>query len=325
MKERMMKVGFEKIRDVIRMAEKSQEPLDISVLSGYSGKNIVRTLQKLCQLYETCCDGCYLEIGVFQGLTLLSAAQSAKETACYGIDNFQFFDPEGENLRLVNERKRKLGINNAHVIESDYEDALEHLNEHISHEKVNVYFIDGPHDYRSQLMCLKYILPYLNDEAVIIVDDCNYAHVRQANRDFLATHQDFKLLFESYTACHPHNMNSEERKKAIDGWWNGVNIIVRDPGNQLAPMLPPTERSRILFENDHVTHASRIAHLAPAALDFFNYIFTGKLIKAARAFTRAFLLYVRTRKSLAGRYDNMNTYSQALPTSRYNKQLEPSI
>jgi len=319
MKERVMKVGFEKIRDVIKMSEKSQEPLDISVLSGYSGKNIVRTLQKLCQLYETCCDGCYLEIGVFQGLTLLSTAQSAKETACYGIDNFQFFDPEGENLRLINERKRKLGINNAHVIESNYEDALEHLNEHISHEKVNVYFVDGPHDYRSQLMCLQYILPYLNDEAVIIVDDCNYAHVRQANRDFLATHQDFKLLFESYTACHPHNMNSEERKKAIVGWWNGVNIIVRDPGNQLTPMLPPTERSRILFENDNVTHAARTAHLAPETLNFFTFLFTGRLLRASKTFVKTLLSYMRIKNMMRNRYDVRNTYSESLPVSHYNE------
>ena len=95
-----------------------------------------------------------------------------------------FFDPEKKNLSIVEERLTKLQLDNAFIINNDYEDALENLRHTIGDKKIGVYFIDGPHDYRSQLMCLELALPYLHEQAVIIVDDSNYRNVRQANRDF---------------------------------------------------------------------------------------------------------------------------------------------
>ena len=96
------------------------------------------------------------------------------------------------------------------LIERDYEDALEALGNHIGDTKIGLYFVDGPHDYRSQLMCLLLATPFLSESAVIVVDDCNYPWVRLANRDFLISNPSFKLIFEAYTECHPGNMPEEK-------------------------------------------------------------------------------------------------------------------
>ncbi len=169
------------------------------ILDGFSGEKLVGLMQRLPGLFAHDENACYLEVGVFQGLTLLSIAAANPNFKCYGIDNFAFFDPDGQNKGIIEKRIAKLNLSNAFLIEKDYEDALESLSIELGQTKIGVYFIDGPHDYRSQLMCLELALPYLTDHAVIVIDDSNYKHVRQANRDFLKIHPSYKLIFEAYT------------------------------------------------------------------------------------------------------------------------------
>ncbi|MFN5953970.1 MAG: class I SAM-dependent methyltransferase [Dolichospermum sp.] len=288
------------------------------VLTGFSGNKLVGSLQRLTSLFSENKDTCYLEVGVFQGLTLLSVANACPSVNCYGIDNFAQFDPKGENFGIVKSRMEKLGLENASIINKDYEDALETLGDKLDHKKVGIYFIDGPHDYRSQLMCLELALPYLHDDAVIIVDDCNYKHVRQANRDFLVTHPDYKLVFEAYTKCHPVNMTLTEEENARKGWWNGVNIFVKDLKNKLKPMYPPTERSRILYENEHNIHALRIAELAPQALNIALSIHEMNFPRTLRNIFRFYKAVGPYRHSFKTRYRGINTYSADLTTSNYN-------
>ena len=288
------------------------------VLTGLSGDKLVGSLQRLTSLFSQNNNTCYLEVGVFQGLTLLSVANSCPNITCYGIDNFAQFDPKGENFGIVKSRREKLGLKNANIINKDYEEALETLSNEIEDKKIGVYFVDGPHDYRSQLMCLELALPYLHENAVIIVDDSNYNHVRQANRDFLKTHPEYKLLFEAYTKCHPINMSKAEEQKTKKGWWNGVNIIVRDIEQLLQPMYPPTERSRILYENEHIIHASKIAEVAPEAVAFMQSIYDLNLVKAVSNFLNFYRSVEKYQYLFQNRYQGINTYSSNLPSSNYN-------
>jgi predicted O-methyltransferase YrrM len=287
-------------------------------IQGFSGDKLIGALQRLTSLFQHEENTCYLEIGVFQGLTLLSVANTCPTFPCYGIDNFAHFDPKGENLSLVNTCMEKLELKNVNLINKDYEDALENLDSELDGKKIGVYFIDGPHDYRSQLMCLALAKPYLHREAIIIIDDCNYRHVRQANRDFLVSHPEYKLIFEAYTKSHPVNMTSLEEQEARRGWWDGVNILVKDIENQLKPIYPPTEQSRLLYENEHIIHASRLAELTPYAVEIAQAIYEIKLIKAVMKIA-AFWRTARKDKNLYNiRYSNVNTYSENLPRSNYS-------
>lgn len=279
------------------------------VLTGFSGECMIGALQRFVKstLNE---HTCYLEVGVYQGLTLLSVAQSVQEYDVFGIDNFAYFDKDGKNYGIAMDRMKKLNISNAHIINEDYEDALEQLEHYLQGKKVGVYFIDGPHDYRSQLMCLALIKPYLAENAVIIVDDSNYRHVRQANRDYLMMDRSLKLFYESYTPEHPLNTDAGNRAELQKTWWNGVNIIVTDPDNELKEMYPPTLRSRTLFENGHAIHSSKHPEVIP---------FLFKLTDLMAPIVYRFSKLKHRDHVIKGKYTSMNTYSDQLPTNHFNQ------
>jgi hypothetical protein len=281
---------------------------DDKVLSGFSGNSLVGTLQRLSKeiLDE---NTCYLEIGVFQGLTLLSSSMSNKSSSFYGIDNFAFFDKDNKNEKLIKQRKSKLNIENAHLINMDYEDALENLSKYIGDKKIGVYFVDGPHDYRSQLMCLLLAKPFLADNCVILVDDSNYSHVRQANRDFLISNPEFKMVFQSYTKAHPDNLSGKDKEAAVDGWWDGINILVRDKNNELDNFYPPTNRKRTLFENEHSIHASKYPDLAINMVSFF---YKSGLVNFLK-------LFKTPSETFKGKFFTGNTNSHSLIYEKFNK------
>jgi transposase len=288
-------------------------------LTGHSGGKLLGVLQRLPTLFDAV-DVCYLEIGVFQGLTLLSVAGANRRRACFGIDNFAFFDPKGLNRGIVFERQASLGLAHAELIDADYEDALEALPGCVGGRPIGVYFVDGPHDYRSQLMCLLLAKTHLHPGAVIIVDDCNYEHVRQANRDFLRTHPDFRLLFEAYTEGHPGTISDSSVEAARAGWWNGVNIIVSDPSGILPYAEPKTRRDRTRFENDHLVHAARLAELAPESVGAADALLGGRLLRATWLFGEIWSAKRRMGAQVSKRARTRNTYSESLVGEHWNPQ-----
>lgn len=293
-------------------AEGPLTPIPKEILTGYSGDKVLAVLQRLtAALLAT--DACYLEVGVFQGLSLLSVAMGCPGVHCYGIDNFAFFDPKGKNLGMVRDRARLLGVQNITIINEDYEVAFARLDSHLSGRSVAVYFVDGPHDYRSQLQCLELALPHLHRDSVIVIDDSNYRHVRQANRDFLVTHPDWKLLCQAYTSRHPMNMPESERAAAVAGWWNGINILVHDPAGELETRLPPTGDNRRIFEAEHVLFSSAVADAVPGLAALGAALAGGHPVKALWHGFRVWNEGRRIRRDNPALLPAMNTYSDALP------------
>jgi predicted O-methyltransferase YrrM len=312
--------SIDNIIDAIQESEMNGLLAENPVLNGFSGEKLIGLLQRLSNVCLSE-NECYLEVGVFQGLTLLSVAKAMKVGEAYGIDNFAFFDKKGENYSIVKNRIKSLDIDNAVIINMDYEDALEQLGNHIGEKKVGVYFVDGPHDYRSQLMCLELVKPFLARNAVIIVDDSNYRHVRQANRDFLTINPNFKLIYEAYTGCHPHNMTTKQESEARKGWWNGANVIIKDPDNQLEQMHPPTLRDRSLFENDHIIHGERASLYGPEVLRIASSLLSLNVLRICVNLARFFGKIRKTGFTRKGMYRSMNTYSDDIKGSNYNKSV----
>ena len=227
-------------------------------LSGFSGEKLLQAISHACKLVNySNPDQIYVEVGVFQGLSLTSVCAANPSLQCFGIDNFSQFDSEGRNKNLTMDRLKKFTAGNGSLIDLDFEDALINLNDYIGDSKVGVYFIDGPHDYRSQYLCLEFAKPNLGQNAFVFVDDSNYEHVRQANYDWLVANPDYTLLYERYTDKHPVNMRSDELLAAKEGWWNGVNILVHDPDKTLARKFPKLNGDKSRFYNDHIVHQSK--------------------------------------------------------------------
>ena len=307
------------IKHCIQKAEEGQIIFEDPLLSGLSEKKLISLLQQFATRLKN--NDCYLEIGVFQGLTLLSVSRVLNNHKAYGIDNFKQFDSDGRNFNIVKDRIEKLKINNTMIINEDYEVALNSLDHYLSGDKIGLYFVDGPHDYRSQLMCLLMAKPFLAKDAVIIVDDSNYHHVRQANSDFLRTNPEFKLIFEAYSASHPHNLTGKNGAGSLLNWWNGVNVMVKDPDNLLVPIYPETETDRILFENDHLLHSSKYPEALPSAANLTNVL---KPLSLLKLIYRIFQLRKTIQKlpsRFIGKYDRRNTFSENLESRRLNPSL----
>jgi hypothetical protein len=287
-----------------------------SCLSGFSGEKLVGCLQRFTRMAGSLGETCYVEIGVFQGLTLLSTALANPDVPCYGVDNFSLFNPGGENAHVVRSRMQALGIENATILDMDFEDALANFPDALGGRKVGVFFVDGAHDYRSQLVPLLKIRPHLAERAVVVVDDANYPHVRQATADFLAAAPDMRLLFEAYTPCHPANMDEDHKREALAGWWNGVHVLVSDPDGDLPDMQPPLEPRDLYF----LSHDVFRHEFAECALDGLRY--GEALLKGGEEEGNARRKLAQTlqahRERHPGRFAFQNTYSATLPAWRIN-------
>lgn len=288
-------------------------------LTGLSGLKTVGTLQRLVRLFADDGKACYVEIGVFQGLSLISASLEAPGMPCFGIDNFATLDPGGDNLGIVRERLQRFGAVNATLIDNDFEAALRELDGPLGGRRIAVYFIDGPHDYRSQMVCLLLAKRHLHPRAVIVIDDANYAFVRQSTADFLAGHPDFKMVFEAYSPAHPVNMTPEEKEIHESGWLNGVNVLVRDPDGLLPHMAPPTDAGRTLYSNEWLVHRMAMAELAPESVGLAEAIC--KSDGEAENQARQTLLdrHAAMKDRFKGRFADRNTYSAGLTQSRFNE------
>jgi predicted O-methyltransferase YrrM len=294
------------------------------VLSGFSGEKLIGLLQRLVNIEPSSGVSAYLEIGVFQGLTLLSTALSSPSTICYGIDNFTQFDRDGENFAIVNRRAQRLELKNFEIIDLDFELALDQLKDRIA-DNISVYFVDGPHDYRSQLVCLGFGVPHLKEGAVLVVDDCNYPHVREATADFLKMFPEFKLVFDAYTSKHPQNMNDLELEEARAGWWNGVHVLVHDPDDLVEGLLPPVVAEKNQFFSDHEVHSMAYG---PIAVECLNLVqsFT-RPWRMPRAVARLIKNYLKRADRMKGAYPIGNTESSDLAMSRIAKinKATPSV
>lgn len=280
-------------------------------ISGLSGRKLCNALCGFTKNMGE--ENIYLEIGVYKGLTLLTNAASNPEVKCIGIDNFSLFNENHSNKDIVLNQIKELKLKNVELIDLDFEEALDNLKNHIDpNKKIGVFFIDGPHDYRSQLISLMKIKNYLAEDCVIIIDDANYVHVRQATKDFLSTESEFKLLCEAYTKAHVANLSDLDKKEVIDGWWNGVNIIVRDLKNDLKINLPNIEKEYRDF--NFYTH-----DLMRSKYVEINHILVNHLIKLNEDKQNNELLISKIKSLLKKhnnkypkRYINQNTYSENL-------------
>lgn len=169
----------------------------------------------------------YCEIGCYQGSTLVGALLGNNQVNALAADNFSEFDPTGKNESILLENLQNFELESqVNFFNCDFEDFFrdwlfainsKETDESLSqliHSKIGVYFYDGAHDYRSQLMALLLAKPFLADQALIIVDDSNWESVKQANWDFILSHPEASMLMELYTPQDGHYT-----------FWNGIHII----------------------------------------------------------------------------------------------------
>ena len=163
-------------------------------------------------------DEIYCEIGTYLGSTLIGALWQHPEVTAWAVDNFAEYNPQGDNGdRLWANLEQFELTDQVCFFDQDFEAFFADFRELPDPPKIGVYFYDGAHDYRSTLMGLLSVTPFLAEQAFIILDDYNWQSVQQAAWDFLALHPQGQSLVELHTPIARYPT-----------FWNGIQVIAWD-------------------------------------------------------------------------------------------------
>ena len=182
-------------------------------IKGMTTANVMQLLNFAVECMEP--NEIYCEIGCFQGSTLIGSLLKHQDTMAYAVDNFSEFDPSGENIEKLAGNLAKFGLDEqVSFCEQDFEEFFFSLRDFNTEDKIGVYLYNGAHDYRSQLLGLLLVKPFLAEQALIIVDDSNWSAVQQANWDFIAAHPQCQMLLDLPTPEDGHST-----------FWNGIQVL----------------------------------------------------------------------------------------------------
>ncbi len=203
---------IEHVKHSIALAEQKKSNLsgDALEIRGMSGYKVKHFLNNLCSLPNTS----YLEIGCWQGSTLVSALYGNEShiNHAVAVDNWaEFGGPKVEFLRNI---QKFLNPGLVHFFEQD---CFSMKLENSFPVPVNIYFYDGDHSALSQEKAFTFFNDIFEDIFIAIVDDWNWERVREGTLSGFA-----KL---NYRICFDQAIYTD-REGDPDGWWNGIYIAV---------------------------------------------------------------------------------------------------
>jgi hypothetical protein len=152
----------------------------------------------------------FVNVGVWNGFTLLSGMAGNPGKVCIGVDNFSQFGGPKENFlaRFEQLKSPKHGF-----YDMDYK---EYFTTH-HREQIGFYLYDGDHPYQDQLEGLQRAEPFFGPNCVAMVDDTNTPEPRAATLDFIRTSRNRYTVLLDATTCQNQHVT----------WWNGVMLLQR--------------------------------------------------------------------------------------------------
>ncbi len=200
------------VKDSISLAEQHISKLtpEILAMPGMSSTKNRCLLNNIVRLQKTN----YLEIGTWQGSTLVSALYGNEKSLnhAFVIDNWsQFGGPYQEFLNNC-----KLYIEHAPLSIFSH-DCFSLQPQSFINQLINVYFYDGGHTAIDQERAFTFYNDILDDVFICIVDDWNWGHARSGS--FKAFEKlNYQVLYEVYL---PANFNGDQ-----ENWWDGFYVAV---------------------------------------------------------------------------------------------------
>lgn len=172
-------------------------------------------------------DEAYLNIGVWDGFSLLAASIGAPDAITIGVDNFSEMHEQKQPL-LNPELTRDYGDTRGNFYR-----ALKHCasskttfhetdwriymrDAHFPSGGVGLAYYDGDHTKEAHDEFFKKIPTYLSSECLIFIDDIRIDFVRESVESFLSAHPDFQLLLE---------IGGKRRRDPA--WWGGFMVLGR--------------------------------------------------------------------------------------------------
>ena len=196
---------------------------DILTVSGMSGIKGRLFLNNLCEHIANLTPVKYLEIGSWQGSTILAASYK-NVGEFYAVDDFSQFSeisiskcsPEYtlidsvENVFMRNKERFKKDCQFSFIGGDCWK-----IDQNVLPKNLNIYFYDGPHGLQDHEDALTKYLPVLADEFIFIVDDWNGYNAKQGTKNGIEKNNLKQLYYEGVG----DNIDSDPA-----GWWNGFGI-----------------------------------------------------------------------------------------------------
>jgi hypothetical protein len=163
--------------DYLGQAEASENALD-NVRAGYSG----RKFQNFMNLIGGIPDTRYLEVGVFNGSSLISILEGNNPSGVVAVDLWDPADPEVTTMKnqvvsYVQGRYNQSG--NVHILHQSCWEVRPSTVTALLGGPVTVYFYDAGHSLTDHYLALAHYYAALTDEFIFIVDDWNWSMVRK--------------------------------------------------------------------------------------------------------------------------------------------------
>ncbi|MEG3857896.1 tetratricopeptide repeat protein [Microcoleus sp. herbarium12] len=261
----------------------------------------------------------YCEIGTLRGATLIGALLDHPNSMAYAVDDFSEFDDFGENIDKLSENLSLFNLeDNINFCHQNFEDFFRELSALNLEDTIGVFFYDADISYRSQLLALLLVKPFLSSQAILILTDTHEKETQQAILDFIASHPQCKL--ELYLDTPNNFCQSFGQGIFILSWnINKISIIhktvehfeVKSLKNNLKnPQANTRDKAlNFLFKDAALlTHSQRYTEAEQQYKTFLLY--KGN---HAHAWMNLGIIYYLTKK-----------YQQALSALSKSRELDPS-
>lgn len=194
-------------------------------VAGMASPRKMRLLKLAVSLLPADGSECYLEVGTYQGKSLIAALKGNPGRRGVCVDNFSEFNEASDrpdNLAILRQNLKRHSLESrVTVFEADFRDLFARsVREHLI-PPVGVYFYDGAHDDDSQYDGIRLVEPLLSDTAVVIVDDWRRAedsgsYAEEATRRAIEDSQhDWSIDWVLPARCNAD----------FALWWNGVAVL----------------------------------------------------------------------------------------------------
>jgi Methyltransferase domain len=180
-------------------------------VDGYTSAKVRMLLHRL--LDHLPADETYLEIGCWQGATLVSALldhPDARAVACDNWSEFKHVDAKRvffENLAKYDSRLPKIKV---------FEQDCFTLGPRELPGSIGVYFYDGNHSFESQRRAITQFIPFLAKKSIVIIDDWNHGPAKDGSQKGWEEVKPSKLEFYEL----PANFNGD-----TENYWNGIGAF----------------------------------------------------------------------------------------------------
>lgn len=199
-----------------RRLARSTHPADRSLkhilaeIPAMATENKLRLLNCAVAALDAGAGEIYVEVGCYQGASLVGAATGNPRARIFACDNFTQFDGAADALRRTLDARTAPG--QVAFFDMDFRDFLRAAP--FAPARIGAYFYDGGHSFADQYDGVALAIPHLADDAIVIIDDTNKRAARAANNLIARALPGFELILDLRT---PRNHSPT--------WWNGVQVF----------------------------------------------------------------------------------------------------